>query len=171
MAHDIDIALSKSDYGLSGHSFWSNFPLVWDLISHNWPFISLLSSLRACCGRAAGSGSCPSREQVGCMLLGRDDPLRLSFPTMNEILTSYCRADHISYFTSYPRITVAQQESVPVKSSPFQIPLRAEEDTSTSELEGLQRKLTSTEGEGVSKHYLAEFNTLFPTKTELAILK
>ena len=54
----------------------------------------------------------------------------------------------------------------------FQTPLRAEQDARMSELEGVHRRLTSTGGMGMSRlwSYLGQWNTLFPTNTELAIL-
>ena len=53
-----------------------------------------------------------------------------------------------------------------------QTPFRAEQDARKSELEGLQRKLASTGGEGMSRLWccVAQSNT-FPTSTELAVLK
>lgn len=53
-----------------------------------------------------------------------------------------------------------------------QTPFRAKQDARKSELEGLQRKLASTGGEGLSRLWCcdAQSNT-FPTSTELAVLK
>ena len=55
----------------------------------------------------------------------------------------------------------------------FQTPLRAEQDARMSELEGLQRQLICTGEEGMSRlwYYVAQCNSLFPTNTELTVLK
>ena len=38
----------------------------------------------------------PIREQVGCRLLGREDPSRFSFPTRNEAVTCCCQGQIVS---------------------------------------------------------------------------
>ena len=38
----------------------------------------------------------PIREQVGCRLKGREDPLWFSFPTMNEAVTCCCQEQTVS---------------------------------------------------------------------------
>ena len=55
----------------------------------------------------------------------------------------------------------------------FQTPHRAEQGARMSEWEGLQRQLTRTGEERMSRlwYYVAQRNILFPTNTELTVLK
>ena len=87
--------LLESDSGLSGHSLLSDFMWVWvwcHITDHSFPAIFSKSTLIT----SSRVRLLPIREQVGCRLQGREDPLQFSFPTVNETVTSCCQGHVVS---------------------------------------------------------------------------